>query len=103
MTNFEYFIRKEKDNKVTPSDIVVMCSLANSGVTVTDKEKELAEKIISDKKITANEMCHYYADYSLESRRKYNAKCGAVWRNLTKEQWILLRKYYSANRVGDDE
>lgn len=92
LTRFEYYIKKEKEI-LSLLDKMVMNKF-NEGVHPDLKPNELqeAKRIYKTKDIKVSELVQYYWN-PFSSYKDYNLRCKKVWKNMSKKQWELVKRY----------
>lgn len=95
MTRFEKSLREElKDSKLQRIDIIVINMMDNcSHMCCSPAEIEYAERLIREKQIKTSDISLIY--YSGGNNKHYNGNVKRVTNCITRDQWQLLRKYYS--------
>ena len=104
---FEHEVKKCKE-KLNFTDLSIMNSYGKDANTVhlTDEERKDAEKLIEEKGFKVDGIvplsyCLWLGD--IKGRKYWNSLCGSVMKNINKEQWNLLVKYYSSQYIETPE
>ena len=102
-TRIEVALR-EKKRVLNIYDIMVMNKFSKDYYSgLTEEEEHEAEKIMTKKDVDLGLLSEsfYVGDVDV-GKIHYNNRCGKLWKNLNKKEFILLRNYFSSPVKVDD-